>query len=67
MLSHIRRVEDFPGFPDGIDGDELMEHMRAQSRKRGTTIFPQNVTSGRVGDGHGAIYMDFDREWSGIL
>ena len=51
LLTQTTTVENFPGFPDGIDGFELMTAMQAQAEKFGARIEYDTISGVELSDG----------------
>lgn len=44
QLTTTTKIENFPGFPDGIMGSDLMENMKKQSQKFGTNVITETIS-----------------------
>jgi thioredoxin reductase (NADPH) len=45
QLMYTTDIENFPGFPEAVDGQELMAKMKAQAERFGTRTMMENVVS----------------------
>jgi thioredoxin reductase (NADPH) len=58
LLMLTSDVENFPGFPEGIQGPELMGHFRKQAGRFGTRFIQKNVTSVDFSSSPFKIYIE---------
>ncbi|HSL35481.1 MAG TPA: FAD-dependent oxidoreductase, partial [Arthrobacter sp.] len=65
-LMTTTEVENFPGFPEGIQGPDLMDRMRAQAERFGAHLVRDDVVAVRL-DGPVKEVDTGDARWGGII
>jgi thioredoxin reductase (NADPH) len=61
LLQQTTDVENFPGFPDGIMGPEIMQRFRAQAERFGARLVTDEVSRVELAGEPGGVH----RVWSG--
>ena len=64
QLTITTEVENFPGWPNGVDANELMDNMRQQAERFGTQMLPNVVTKVDLNARPFRITLDDDSEWT---
>src|SRR3954454_4375511 len=59
LLQQTTDVENYPGFPSGIMGPELMQAMRDQSERFGAKYLPDQATGVELSDEPGGVHKVF--------
>ncbi len=62
QLMLTSEVENYPGFPEGIDGQEMMKKFFAQAERFGTEVLYENVTQVEFKD-KGPFHLLIGKDW----
>src|SRR3982074_1241507 len=56
LLQQTTDVENYPGYPDGVMGPEMMQQFRDQAGRFGARFLTDQATRVELGDGPGGIH-----------
>lgn len=62
QLTTTGEVENFPGYPEGVDGNQMMADMRAQAKRFGTEMISGRVTEVNFADRPLKLILDSGRK-----
>lgn len=57
LLQQTTDVENYPGFPEGIDGPELMQRFRDQAERFGSRFITDEATEVELADEPGGVHV----------
>ena len=64
QLTITTEIENFPGWPEGVDANELMDNMRRQAERFGTQMLPNAVTKVDLDVRPFRLTLDDGSEWT---
>ena len=64
QLTITTQIDNYPGFSEGVDANELMDSMRAQAERFGAQMLASMVTGVNLGERPFRVWTDGEEEWT---